>query len=116
VQPRSFLAGGRGCVCIRPHRGPLVRRGVSCVAINLTRLGRIAARARRLGDEIAPQLRALESALPEDPELQEETPPSILLHCAVAFLIAAEGRAATLHRLAEMVEATGADFIEPQVY
>jgi hypothetical protein len=60
--------------------------------------------------------RALDSMLAEDPELREETPPSILLHCAVAFLIAAEGRAATLHRLAHMVEAVGADFIEPQNY
>jgi hypothetical protein len=89
---------------------------ISRVALNLTKLDRIAGRARRLGEEIAPQLRALESVLDDDPELDEETPPSILLHCAVAYLIATEGRAATLHRLAQMVEAVGAEFIEPEVY
>jgi hypothetical protein len=86
------------------------------VTINLSKLDRIADQARRLAEEIAPHLRTLETALDEYPELQEETPPSILLHCAVAFLIAAEGRAATLNRLAHMVEVTGADFIEPQNY
>jgi hypothetical protein len=54
-------------------------------------------------DEIAPQLRTLESALEEDPELHDETPPSILLYCAVAFLIAAEGRSATLTRAHSML-------------
>ena len=92
------------------------KAGKLCVAINLTKLDRVADRARRRGEQIAPQLRALEAALAENPELRDETPPSILLHCAVAFLIAAEGRAAALHRLAHMVEAVGADFIEPRIY
>jgi hypothetical protein len=76
---------------------------ISRVTLNLTKLDRIAGRARLLGEEITPQLRALEAALEHDPELDEETPPSILLHCAVAFLLATEGRAATLHRLAQMI-------------
>jgi hypothetical protein len=86
------------------------------MTLDLTKLDRVGSHARELGAAIGPRLRELEAILADDPELTDETVASILLYCAVAFVIGTEGRGAALQRLAHMVEAAGSDFIEPMTY
>jgi hypothetical protein len=83
------------------------------MTVNLTKLHLVGSHAHELGAAIGPRLRALEAMLADDAELTDETAASILLYCAVAFVIGTEGRGAALQRLAHMVEAAGSDFIEP---
>jgi hypothetical protein len=86
------------------------------MTIDLAKLDRVGSHARELGAAIGPRLRELDAILADDPELTDETAASILLYCAVAFVVATEGRGAALQRLAHMVEAAGSDLVEPLSY
>jgi hypothetical protein len=86
------------------------------MTLDLTKLDRVGSHARELGAAIGPRLRELEAIPADDPELTDETAASILLYCAVAFVIGTEGRGAALQRLAHMVEAAGSEFLESMTY